>query len=118
MRNEVVEQILDKLLAEREKSQKLESSLSEARGILFRVRDLVCGETEDTLPEDLAHYVNEAERTKREYEALKGKQIEAVELSVTRALMSAGMLPSGDLKLDAENLARYFDSRLNNTGIL
>lgn len=117
--DQVVDQILDKLLTERERSLRLENALTDARSTLFRIGDLISTEAPDALCEEISAYVKTAEENSRTLEALKALGVEDIQKAVGRAMAAAGLVSSGNLRADAENLARYIESaRATTAGIL
>lgn len=121
----VVDQILNKLLAERERGSKFEDALTDKRFIISRINDLIQAETEDTEAEVL-RFVSLYEKTtaenaelRRQIEEFKKMRIDKSADAVARAVALVGLATSHDLATDAENLARYIESgRYTQSGIL
>jgi glycine/D-amino acid oxidase-like deaminating enzyme len=117
--DQVIDQILDKLLTERERSLKLETSLTDARGTLFRIGDLVSSEASGALCEEIAAYVKKAEDNAKALEVVESLGLPDIQRAVSRGMAAAGLTSSGSLRVDCENLARYIESaRSTTTGIL
>lgn len=117
--DQVVDQILNKLLAERERALRLETSLTDARSALFRIGDLVSSEASGALCDEVAAYVKKAEDNAKALEALEAVGIPDIQRAVSRGMVAAGLTSSGSLRVDCENLARYIESaRSTTTGIL
>ena len=111
--NEVLDQILNKLLSERDRLNKAEASLSDANSLIFGVRNYFDSDSADTLLEDIAVYVQGAEATKKKLVALEGVCIGDVEKAIARAVIASGLTPTGNVKVDAENLARLLEGGRN-----
>ena len=103
---DVVDPILTRLLAERDKLNRVEAENGELRRTLFQVRDLVDA-SDDSLLVDLIRQ----QRRELESRRAEGARVDALELCEVRtaidgALVALGITPSGNLRLDAENLRR------------
>lgn len=121
----VVDQILNKLLTERERAAKFEKLLTDARYVISRINDLVQAETEDTEAEVLRFvtlYKKAAEENaelRRQVEEFNKMRIEKSAAAISRAVSLVGLATSHDLATDAENLSRYIESgRYTQSGIL
>jgi hypothetical protein len=119
--NEVVDQILNKLLTEREHSFKLDQALADARQKIFIIGDLISVEDQASLCEEVAAFVREAKASLRSLDELKATttslQIAETQKAIERAITAAGLTSSGSLRVDAENIARFLESgRLSGQG--
>ena len=112
--NEVVDQILNKLLTEREHSFRLNQALVDAREKIFTVGDLISVEDQDNLCEEVAAFVKKAKASLRSLEDLNttatSLQIAETQKAIERAITAAGLTSSGSLRVDAENIARFLES--------
>lgn len=112
--NEVVDQILNKLLTEREHSFRLNQALVDAREKIFTVGDLISVEDQDNLCEEVAAFVKKAKASLRSLEELNttstSLQIAETQKAIERAITAAGLTSSGSLRVDAENIARFLES--------
>ena len=108
--NEILDQILNKLLSERDKLGRTEQSLAEANSIIFAIRNYFDADTAESLVEEVGLYINIAEGKARRLSELEEISLPDVERAVIRAVAAAGLTPSGNLKTDAENLARLLES--------
>lgn len=121
----VVDQILNKLLTERERAAKFEKLLTDARYVISRINDLVQAETEDTEAEVLRFvtlYKKAAEENaelRKQVEEFNKMRIDKSAAAISRAVSLVGLATSHDLATDAENLSRYIESgRYTQSGIL
>ena len=119
--NEVVDQILNKLLTEREHSFQLDQALADARQKIFIIGDLMSVEDQASLCEEVAAFVREAKASLRSLDELKATttslQIAETQKAIERAITAAGLTSSGSLRVDAENIARFLESgRLSGQG--
>jgi len=119
--NEVVDQILNKLLTEREHSFKLDQALADARQKIFIIGDLISVEDQASLCEEVAAFVREAKASLRSLDELRATttslQIAETQKAIERAITAAGLTSSGSLRVDAENIARFLESgRLSGQG--
>lgn len=108
----VVDQVLEKLLSERDKVSRLERSLQDQRHTVNRIGDLVESEDSDSdaLVASVQRLVDARVRlqgTLADYEAI---QIAAVREALARALTAIGLGGTGNLRVDAENLARLLEA--------
>lgn len=108
--NEIVDQILNKLLVERDRLSKAENALSETKSTLFRIRDYFDAESEESLLNEVARYVNESEEQKIRLNNFESLNIPDVERALARSIGAIGLTTSGNLKVDAENLARFLET--------
>jgi hypothetical protein len=114
----VVDQILNKLLSERERSFALENALTTCRQELMRVRDLVDATDSDTVNE-VSNYVKSAERVRGQLSEFTRIDLAAIQTAVLRAIAVTGLTPTNDLRADCENLAKILEtSRAPNSIIL
>jgi hypothetical protein len=121
----VVDQILNKLLAERERGSRFEDALTDKRCIISRINDLIRSETDDTEAEVL-RFVLIYEKTmaenaelRRQVEEFKKMRIDKAAAAIERSILLVGLATSHDLATDAENLSRYMESvRYTQSGIL
>jgi len=121
--NEVVDQILNKLLTEREHSFKLSQALVDAREKIFTIGDLISVEDQANLCEEVAAFVKKAKASLRALEELSATatslQITETQRAIERAIAAAGLTSSGSLRVDAENIARFLESgRLGISGAI
>ena len=103
----VVDQVLDKLLSEREKVVRLERALTDQRHITHRISELVDGPQDEGLIEAVATMQKQAARDRWVVEDYDKLEIGEVREAVEHALLAVGMTPSGNLRTDAENLCRF-----------
>lgn len=112
--NEVVDQILNKLLTEREHSFKLNQALIDAREKIFTVGDIIQVEDQENLCEELNAFVKRSKAVSHQFDELKSStdalQIGDTQKAIERAITAAGLISSGNLRIDAENLARFLES--------
>ena len=117
--NEIVDQILNKLLFERDRLSKAENALAETKSTLFHIRNYFDAESEESLLDEVALYVNVAEERRARLNTLDGLNIPEVEKALSRAIAALGITPSGNMKIDAENLARFLENgRLVGTSVI
>jgi hypothetical protein len=115
----VVDQILEKLLSERDRLARMERVITDQRYIIHRISELVDGPQDEGLIEAVSAAQKQAARDRwvvAEYDKIEvGEVREAIE----HALTAAGLTPSGSLRIDAENLLRFVTlSRPLSGGIL
>lgn len=108
--NEILDQILNKLLSERDKLIRTEQSLTAAKSTIFAIRNYFDADDDGGLVDEVAAYINDAEAKSRRLSDLEDIAIPDVEKAVIRAVIAAGLTPSGNLKTDTENLARLLES--------
>lgn len=108
--NDVVDQILTRLLSERERTLRVEQSNATLQHTLFRVRDLVDADTDDDLIGRLVESQRLAESNALELKALQALEFPEVSAAVARCFAAVGMTVSGNLRHDVENLARLLEA--------
>ncbi len=108
--NDVVDQILTRLLTERERTLRVEYANTDLQHTLFRIRDLVDADSETDLVELLVRRVQRAERAEADLTALQAVELPEVRAAVSRCFAAVGMTTSGNLRNDAENLARLLEA--------
>ncbi len=114
----VVDQILEKLLSERDKAGRLERSLSDQRYITHRVSELVDGPQDEGLIEAVAAVQRQASLDRFAVEQYDALEIGEVRDAIQHALAAVGLTSSGNLRVDAENLCRFVTMRQGSGGIL
>jgi len=107
--NEILDQILNKLLSERDRLARMEQSLSDAKSTIFAIRNYFEADDDESLVAEIAAYINDSESKYHRLSQLEDMSIPEVEKAVSRAVIAAGLTPSGNLKTDAENLARVLE---------
>lgn len=106
MTDSVIDLILTRLLTERDRLNRVESANVDLRNTLFQVRDL-CDASDDTLlVELLRHQRTELDRLRDDARRIEALELGEVRAAVDAALVALGISPSGNLRLDAENLRR------------
>lgn len=113
----VVDQILNKLLYERERSSSFEKALTECRQELLRIRDLVDAQDSDTLSE-VTKYVQSAEQVRSQLSEFTALNLGAIRVAVERAIVATGLTPTNDLRVDCENLAKILETARPSTSII
>lgn len=115
----IVDQILEKLLAEREKKVRVERELLSLNSTMFLVRNRLDADDTDSVVEALERSLRQNEADQRELQEFRDLAIPEVRSALQRALVAAGLTTTGRLASDAENLARLLETanRLQ-TGIL
>jgi hypothetical protein len=108
--NEILDQILNKLLSERDKLARTEEALSAAKSTIFSIRNYFDAADDGSLVDEVGTYINRAEGTARRLAYMEELAVPDIERAVSRAVIAAGLTPSGNLKTDAENLARLLES--------
>jgi hypothetical protein len=103
----VLDQVLEKLLSERDKTSRLERAISKLRHITHRISEVVDGPQDDGLIEVVAAMQSEAARAKVQVARYDSLEIGEVRDAVEHALVAVGLTPSGNLRIDAENLSRF-----------
>jgi hypothetical protein len=108
----VVDQVLEKLLSERDKVSRLERSLQDQRHTVNRIGDLIESEDSDSdaLIQSVQRLVDDRARLQgmlADYEAI---EILLVREAVARSLVAMGLGGTGNLRVDAENLARLLEA--------
>ena len=106
MSDSVVDLILTRLLTERDRLNRVETANAELRGTLFQVRDLFDA-SDDTLLVDLLRLQRqELDKLRDDVRRTAALELGEVRIAVDAALVALGIAPSGNLRLDAENLRR------------
>jgi hypothetical protein len=108
----VVDQVLEKLLSERDKVSRLERSLQDQRHTVNRIGDLIESEDSDSdaLIQSVQRLVDDRARLQgvlADYEAI---EILLVREAVARSLVAMGLGGTGNLRVDTENLARLLEA--------
>ena len=103
----VIDQVLEKLLSERDKVVRLERALTEQRYITHRISELVDGPQDEGLIEAVAATQKQAERDRLTVENYDRIEVAEVREAVAHALAAVGLTPSNNLRTDAENLCRF-----------
>lgn len=117
--NEVVEQIITRLLTERERYLRSEQANADLNHTLFHIRNIVDPDNDAEVVEVLRERIAQAERDARDLRLLLNAEIPEVAGAVSRCLLAVGLTSSGNLRHDAENLARLLEaSRAPLPGIL
>ena len=113
----VIDQILNKLLAERERSHNFERALTDCRQDLFRIRDLVDAQDSDTLAE-VSDYVLNCEKMRAQLDEFIRLDISSIRTAIHRAITAAGLTPTNDLRVDCENLAKILETGRQQTSVI
>lgn len=108
--NEVVDQIITRLLSERERLMRSEQANSALSGTLFRIRDLVDADSDLEVVEVLRARILQAEQDAAEVRRVQSLDLPEVQSAVARCLVCAGLTTTGSLRNDAENLARLLEA--------
>lgn len=103
----ILDQVLEKLLSERDKNSRLERTAYNQRHILHRIAEIVDGPNDEALIDIVSRLHLEAARYKQVVEDYDSLEIGEVREAVERALGAVGLTPSGNLRVDAENLSRF-----------
>lgn len=106
MTESVVDLILTRLLAERDRLNRVEAANGDLRRVLFAARDLTDAPDDDGLLGTLAELRVELDRLRAESASTAALELGEVRSAVEGALTALGIAPSGNLRLDAENLRR------------
>lgn len=106
MTDSVVDLILTRLLAERDRLNRVEAANGDLRRTLFAARDFTDAPDDDGLLAALAELRTELERRRVEAAQTAALELGEVRAAVEGALTALGIAPSGNLRLDAENLRR------------
>ena len=119
---QVINQILEKLLSERDKTSRLELQLSDHRFTISQVASLLDADF-NSLEQDASVYVKKHEELRAKYDSVLSSyssiDLPSVESGLTRALSIVGLKKSGSLASDLENLVRFLEtSRFQSTKIL
>jgi predicted translin family RNA/ssDNA-binding protein len=115
----IIDQILEKLLSEREKKVRVERELLSLNSTMFLIRNRLDADDTDSAVDALERVMRKSEADQRELQEFRELAIPEVRAALQRALVAAGLTTTGRLAADAENLARLLESanRLQ-TGIL
>jgi hypothetical protein len=103
----VIDQVLDKLLSERDKVGRLERALTDQRYITHRISELVDGPQDEGLIAVVATMQKQAARDRLTVEQYDKVEVGEVREAVEHALLAVGLTPSNNLRTDAENLCRF-----------
>lgn len=117
--NDTVDLILTRLLAERDRLNRVEAANAELRSTIFQVRDLFDASDDSLLVDLLRLQRQELDRLRAESASTAALELGEVRTAVDAALVALGIAPSGNLRLDAENLRRLVVTmRTPMTGLL
>lgn len=108
--NEIVDQIITRLLTERERLMRAEQANTDLNHTLFRIRDLVDADSAEQVVDALRARIEQAERDSRDLRLLQTVEIPEVFAAVARCIQAVGLTSSGNLRHDAENLARLLEA--------
>lgn len=117
--NDTVDLILTRLLTERDRLNRVEAANAELRSTLFQVRDLFDASDDSLLVDLLRLQRQELDRLRADAARVAALELGEVRNAVDGALVALGIAPSGNLRLDAENLRRLVVTmRTPMTGLL
>ena len=108
--NDVVEQIITRLLTERERFLRSEQANADLNHTLFHIRNLVDADSDSEVVEVLRARICAAEQDAEAIRRLVALEIAEVQVAVSRCVLAVGLTSSGSLRHDAENLARLLEA--------
>ena len=108
----VVDQVLEKLLAERDKVGRLDRALQDQRHTVNRISEAIDIDDSDSdaLIERVQRLAADRARLATTLAAYEEMQISAVRDALARALVAMGLGGTGNLRVDTENLARLLEA--------
>lgn len=106
----IVDQILEKLLSERDKLHRFERLLLEQRILISRLVTIADAEDAEALHDKFTAVMQEVESSRKTIADFEALEIGEVRTALDRALSAAGLGRSGNLRFDAENLAKFAET--------